>query len=602
MKELRTAWPFVQPYVPGYLAGLFFVIVSNVFAIVQPDLLGRGIDRIAAEGATLHIVYTYAALVLGAAFLSAIGRYWMRELLNGNSRRVETDLRDHFFAHLMRLDAGFYGRSRTGDIMSRATNDTQAVRQAVGPGIMYLVNTLVSTVMTLFLMLRISPRLTGLALIPMVFLPPITLVFGRMIHVRFERIQATFGDLSTFVQENLSGVRIVRAYAEETSQAHQFEGMNADYLERNMSLARISGAFHPSLMLLAGLGMVVVLWVGGQQVIAGEVTVGNFVAFGLYLMMLTWPMISLGWVVNLFQRGAASMGRINRVLRTEPALREPDDPVRRDRVEGRIEFRNVSFRYPGSERDVLEDVSFEIEPGQTVALVGPTGSGKSTVVSLIARLYDPTTGEVLLDGVRLPRWPTPRLRDAVGVAPQESFLFSTTIAENIALGGSALRDDDADVDASVAEAAGVAQLTDTIAGFPHGFETRLGERGINLSGGQRQRTTLARALMRDPAVLILDDALSAVDTHTETAILHGLRRVLSGRTSIIISHRVTAVMEADVILVLDDGRIVERGTHAELVARGGLYATLLRRQLLAEGLEGDAAEEDPALARASAGG
>ena len=451
---------------------------------------------------------------------------------------------------------------------------------AAGPAVMYLVNTTAMTALGLAFMIQIDLRLTGAALVPMLLLPPVALGFGRIIHRRFERIQDHLGQLSTLVQENLSGVRIVRAYVQERQQEREFEKLNSAYLDRNMALARTSGLFHPLLMLLTGLGMVIVLWFGGRQVIAGHISVGDFVAFGFYLNMLTWPMISLGWVINLFQRGAASMGRMNAIFAIEPRVHSPERPVRLERVHGEVEFRNVSFRYPGTERCVLKDVSFHIPAGGTVALVGPTGSGKSTTIALLARLYDPDEGEILLDGM----------------VPQDAFVFSETIAENIALG----LPPGEDHESAIREAAAIAQLDEAIAGFPAGFDTRLGERGVNLSGGQRQRMTLARAIARAPRILVLDDALSAVDTQTETRILEGLKRVMADRTAVIVSHRVTAVMAADIILVLDDGRIVEQGTHDELVAREGLYASLLRRQMLEDGLERN--EEGRALATAPAEG
>lgn len=583
MKELRSLLPYLRPYRAGIALGLVLVVVANAFGILTPWLVGVAVDALEWPDITARVVLLYAAAVVGVALLSGAARYGMRELLNGISRRVETDLRNRFFEHLLRLDASFHGTKRTGDLMSRATNDTQAVRMAAGPAVMYLVNTVVMTAFALALMIRVSPRLTLVTLVPMLLLPPIALGFGRIIHRRFERIQDHLGRLSNLVQENLSGVRIVRAYGQEEQQRREFDALNEGYLQRNMELARTSALFHPVLTFLTGTGMVILLWYGGRQVVAGSVSVGDFIAFGFYLAMLTWPMISLGWVINLFQRGAASMGRINRILTVEPRVAEPDDPVPLVRVRGEIEFRNVSFRYPGTERLVLDDVSFRIPAGSTVALVGPTGAGKSTVVALIARLYDPDEGAILLDGVPLPRLSLRELRGAIGLVPQEAFVFSETIADNIAMG----LDTGERREERIREAARIARLEEAIAGFPEGYQTRLGERGINLSGGQRQRTTLARALARDPRILVLDDALSAVDTHTETEILTGLRHVRRGRTAIIVSHRVSAVMDADLILVLDEGRVVERGTHHELIRANGLYSSLLRRQILAEDLDGD---------------
>lgn len=595
MRELKTIIPYLKPYRRAIGLGLLMVVLTNVFTIAGPYLLKLAIDGLGQPGVTQGRIGIYAGLIVLAAVLGGAAKFAMRQILNGTSRRIEADLRNDFFQHVIRLDASFFGRTRTGDLMSRATNDTLAVRMAVGPAIMYSVNTAVSFLFSIALMLWISPRLTAVSLIPMITLPPIVLGFGKIIHRKFEEIQEQFSTISTMVQENLTGLRIVRAYVQEGEQEARFDELNREYMERNVSLVKASGLFHPLLMLLSGSAMIIVLWYGGLQVIAGSITIGDFVAFTFYLALLTWPMIALGWVVSLFQRGAASMGRINRILETDPLIQSPPDPAPLGAPRGEIEYRNVSFRYPGTEREVIRDVSFRVEAGETVAVVGPTGSGKSTLVSLIPRIYDPTEGEVLLDGVSLRKLDPRALREFMGTVPQDSFLFSETLMENIGLGIELGKET---VDgapggsgrgrARVEEAARVAQLHDTVMEFPRGYETFLGERGINLSGGQKQRATLARALARDPRVLILDDALSAVDTHTEARILSDLRTVLAGRTSFIISHRVSAVMNADQILVLDRGQVVERGTHDQLLALGGTYARLLRRQMLEEELEMDA--------------
>jgi ATP-binding cassette subfamily B protein len=570
-------------------AGLTLVVFSNLGTILSPLLLGLAIDAMEEPGVTLRRIATYAGLIVAATALGGIARFGMRQLLNGISRRVENDLRDAFFAHLAHLDASFYAATRTGDLMSRATNDTQAVRMAIGPGIMYLVNTVVSTLFSLVFMIRYSLSLTLVAIVPMLALPVVMRYFGGLIHQRFSEIQDHFGVITTMVQENLSGVRIVRAYVQEQAQERDLDALNREYVDRNMALARVSAVFHPLLTILTGLGLLVALWYGGRQVIAGSISKGDFVAFNFYLVMLTWPLIALGWVVNLFQRGAASMARINTIRETAPRITEHPQATPIPEVRGEIEFRDVSFRYPGTERWVLRDVSFTIPAGATAALVGPTGSGKSTVIALLTRRFDPDRGEVRIDGLPLPRIPLAQLREAMGVVPQEAFVFSETLAENIGFGI-----DPDTADARIARAADVAQLTRTIAAFPEGWQTRVGERGVTLSGGQRQRATLARALARDPRIVVLDDALSAVDTHTEKDILQGLRRELARRTAVIVSHRVSAVMNADPILVFEDGRLVEAGTHGELIGRAGVYATLLRRQLLEEGLEGDALADERA--------
>jgi ATP-binding cassette subfamily B multidrug efflux pump len=597
MKHLTTVLPYFQPYRKQLALGVALVVVSNAFSAAGPWVLRVAIDALAFPEISGSRIATSAGILVGLALLGGVARFGMRHHLNGVSRKVECDLRVDFFAHLLRLDAEFYGCERTGDIMSRATNDTLAVRQAVGPAVMYSVNTAVMSVFTLTLMIVISPLLTGLVLGPMLLLPPVVLWFGRIIHERFQRIQEQFSAMSTQIQENLTGVRLVRAYVQEEDQARRFDAMNREYMDRNLYLVKTEGLFHPTLGLLTGGAMALVLWIGGGQVMTGAISVGDLVAFIFYLNLLAWPLIALGWVVNLFQRGEASMGRINTILEAQPLIK-PGVGRSLESPRGSIEFRGVSFRYPGTEREVLRELSFSISAGETVALVGPTGSGKSTLVSLIPRIFDPTKGQVLLDGVPLQEYDPQRLRQIMGVVPQDTFLFSETIASNVGLGLSGEPERGGDVDPRVLEAAEIAQLHEQVQEFPSSYQTRLGERGINLSGGQKQRTALARALARDPIVLILDDALSAVDTETESMILSKLRSSLGGRTSFLISHRVTAVMHADRILVLEDGMVVEEGTHGDLLALGGAYLHLLRHQLLEQSLtEEDRVRADARFAR-----
>lgn len=582
MREFRRLLPYFRPYLKGVVWGLILVVISNFFTIAGPLLLKLAIDSL-TESLSRDLIVRYALLIVGVAVVGGAARFGMRQLLNSISRRIETDLRDDLFGHLLRLPPEFYDRWRTGDLMSRATNDVLAVRQVAGPAIMYLVNTTAVSLFALALMIWISPTLTAFAMIPMVLIPIAVVWFGRRIHVRFERIQEQFSELTNFAQENFAGIRIVKAYARELDQSSRFGDQSRDYMDRNMDLAKIWGAFFPALQFLGGLGALVVLWLGGLQVMDGTITIGDFVAFGFYLTLLMWPMIAVGWVTNLFQRGAASMARINKLMDTPPVIADGAEAVETP-IRGRIEFRNVWFRYPETERWVLEDVSFEIEAGQTVAFVGATASGKSTVARLIGRLYDVTRGAVLIDGVDVREYRLDHLRAAIATVPQEPFLFSDSLRSNLVL-------DDAGTDgmANGAErlerAIEVAQLHPTLDEIPDGIDTLLGERGINLSGGQKQRATIARALYRDTPILMLDDALSAVDTVTEEAILGGLREFMGGRTSIIVSHRVSAVAGADRILVFEDGRLAESGTHTELIAHAGVYARLLERQLLSEELQ-----------------
>lgn len=580
--QLKTLLPFVTPYRLGIVAGLALTITANAFQAIGPVLIQRAIDAFQQPATARENLLRYAGLLVLVAVGQGVARFGMRQLLNGLSRRIENDIRVAFFDHLLRLDAAFFAKNRTGDLMSRAVNDIGNIRMAIGPAVMYSVNTIAFTIFALFVMARIDVGLTLVSILPMLILAPVTIYFGRKLHDRYERIQDQLGVVTTMIQENLSGVRIVRAYVQEEAQQREFEQLNREYYERNMELARTEALFNPLLTLLATLGLLIVLLVGGMHALNGRITLGAFVMFMYYVGMLTWPMIAIGWVTNLFQRGAASFGRIRAIMNSEAVVQPPPEAAAIDAVRGRIEFRSVSFRYPDTTRDVLSDVTFTIEAGQTAAIVGPTGSGKSTIVSLLTRRYDSTTGDIRIDDVDIKDIALPLLRDSIAVVPQDAFVFSETIADNVMFGS---RSGSNSTDGLLERVAGIAKLDEAVAEFPMGYQTRLGERGVNLSGGQRQRTTLARALARDPRILVLDDALSAVDTHTEAGILRALREVFEARTSVIISHRVTAVMNADVILVLDRGRIVERGTHAELVERRGLYASLLRRQLLEEGLE-----------------
>jgi ATP-binding cassette subfamily B multidrug efflux pump len=589
MGELRSLLPYLRPYRRTYAFGMVLVIVSNYFTTLGPRYIERAIDAL-RQGSVFHEVQIALALLLAVALAGGVARYGMRELLNSGSRRVETDLRDHLFHHLQRMSAEFYDRYPTGDVMARTTNDLLAVRMVAGPALMYLVDTTIRALLIAPAMVTISPRLTAMAFIPLLGLPVAMVSLGQRVHRRSQAIQAQFSDLTSHAHENLSGVRVVRAYRQEEAETAAFEGLSKDYLRRNLQLARVQGLFFPLLTMLGGVSAVVVLYAGGQLVMRGNMTVGEFVAFGVYLGMLVWPMIALGWAVNLVQRGAASMGRINELFAQRPAITSPAAPDALPPARGgrTVEFRGVWFAYPGAaDRGwVLEDVSFRVGVGRSLAIVGATGSGKSTLVDLLVRAYDPDRGAVLLDGVDVRRLSLTELHRAIGFVPQETFLFSETVRENVLLG--------APDDGRMERVAEVAQLTEALPALPDGYGTLLGERGINLSGGQKQRAAIARALAQDPPVFALDDALSAVDAQTEAKILRALRGALEGRTSIIVSHRLAAVRDADWILVLDGGRIVEQGTHVELIGRGGRYWELLRRQQLEEELEEEEVGGSPA--------
>jgi ATP-binding cassette, subfamily B, multidrug efflux pump len=580
----RRLLPYVFRYRGAFALGLFCVLVTTSIQLLSPWILKHAIDDLNA-GVTRQKLALYAGLLLGVAMLGAVFRFSMRRILIGASRHIEFDIRNVFFARLQQMPLAYYQARRTGDLMSRATNDLNAVRMMIGPAVMYSSNTLLVFVVAIILMSSIDGRLTMMALLPLPLVTISVRYFGKAIHSRFEAIQAQLSDISAVVQESLAGIRVVRAYGQEPHELARFREANAEYVRRNRALIRLQGAFYPSLTFFLGIGSVLVLWLGSREVIRGRITLGDFVAFNAYLVMLSWPMIAFGWVTNILQRGMASWKRMLEIIDAVPDIDDTGVTAegRALQIRGRIEIRDLVFAYPGAGRPVLDQVSLTIEPGQTVAFVGATGSGKTTLISLLPRLHEPPPGTVFIDGVDVRHIPLAILRGAIGFVPQEPFLFSDTIAENIAFGVDE-PDDAAPAGAGIQAAAAVARLDKDVDDFPKGYETMVGERGITLSGGQKQRTALARAVMLDPRILVLDDALSAVDTYTEEEILGRLRGVMRERTSIIVSHRISTVRDADQIFVLENGRIAERGRHGDLVAAGGIYADMFKKQLLEEEL------------------
>ncbi len=570
-------WPYMRRYRRGFVLGFGALAMKDLLGAALPLIMRAAIDALTA-GRALRVVFGFCGLLIAASIIKGFFQYWMRVILIGISRDVEYDLRNDLFARLVTLSSDFYGRMRTGDILARATNDMNAVRMMLGPGVMYWCETSLTLVLAVSVMLFVDWPLTLVALAPAPLVTIAVLIFGRRIHDRFESIQKMFSDISSRVQENLSGVRVVRAYVQEQPELEQFASLNRDYIRENLRLARISGLFNPLLTALVGLGFLAVLWMGGIRLAAHKISLGSFVMFSTYMGMLVWPMIAMGWVANLMERGKASLGRVRGILDERPKIAAPARPqALPSPLRGEIEFADIAARF--GDRDALSRVNLRIPGGATVAIVGHTGSGKSTLAHLIPRLMDPTRGRVTLDGIDLRELDPEELRRQIGYVPQETFLFSATLGENIALGVKEASE------AEIRRAAEIAGLGPDLAGFPDGLNTVVGERGITLSGGQKQRTAIARAILRNPRILVLDDALSSVDTATEERILEELSGVMRGRTTILISHRVSTIRNAELIFVLEHGEVVDQGGHADLLARDGYYADLYQKQLLEEELE-----------------
>ncbi len=579
MDSLYRLKPYFRRHRRLLIAGFAAILFSNVFEVLVPLIIRDAIDGLQEE-ASMRQFFEYGAMVVIATALSGLFSYFTRQTIIVASRKIEHELRNDFYAHLQKLSIPFYHNTTTGDLMAHTTNDINQVRNFLGPGIMYSTSTLIGFIIILGIMLSINSTLTVLALLPLPIISIVVFYIGRIVHKKTIGIQEQFSNITSRAQENLSGIRVIKAFTREDFEIDEFKNLSKEYYRRNMGLIRVQSLTRPLLYLLVGISLIVVLWYGGNSVIDGRMTIGDVTAMMIYLGMLIWPMIAFGWVFNIIQRAAASMGRLNKIFDIEPEIKDgPDTDYSITDLQGHISIKNVTFSYQKDTEPVLKNINLDIPEGKTIGIIGFTGAGKSTLVSLIPRLYDIDRGEILIDGHPIKKIPLATLRSHIGYVPQETFLFSESIRENIAFGKDGMETH------LVERVADIAHLSGDVEDFPQKFDTVIGERGITLSGGQKQRASLARALARDPKILILDDAFSAVDTYTEESILSRLRDEMRERTTILISHRISTVKMADEVIVLDNGSIVERGTHDELVQQGGIYANLHQKQLLEKELD-----------------
>lgn len=579
MRSLLELKPYILKYRRLIFLGILAILLSEFFYVIIPILIGRAVDDLKA-GVTFEKLSLFASLILGSTILSGIASFFTRQTIIVASRKIEYDMRNDFYRHVQGLHYLYFRDKKVGDIMAYATNDIPAVRNFLGPGIMYSIETTIEFVVILAIMFSMNLKLTLITLIPLPLISYLVYKVGKIVHERYEDIQEHFGTITTLAQENIAGIRVIKSYVREDYEIEKFRKVNFEYFIKNIKLAKVQSLTYPLMILITGISIILVIWYGGYQVIKGTMTLGQLTSFLIYLGYLIWPMIAFGWIINLTQRAAASMDRLLEVMRVQPQIKDTEETdFSIKQINGEIEFKDVWFKYPDSENYVLKGVSFKVEQGQTVGIVGYTGSGKTTLVNLIPRLFDPDKGEILIDGVNVKKIPLKVLRGSIGYVQQDVFLFSDTVKNNITFGVDGVDED------KIISVAKIAHIYDEVMEFPNKFDTIVGERGITLSGGQKQRVGLARALIKEPKILILDDSFSSVDAYTEEMILKNLKEYRKGRTTIIISHRITAVKDADFIIVLDDGEIVESGTHDELIELGGIYAELYQKQILEEELE-----------------